>query len=680
MGVGDKQVCSGQPALFGGFDQYFNTQSTKMNAVRLICTGLLLLVATMYSLAQPIKYEIRPDGAFDITGSSVSLTNCYPAINSNSLKPLKIVITAKGSSKTIQYVLLDGILELNFNYQENALVIRPSLKGVKTKIDFVSILREARTTGVHQLYRTATQIMGQGGLHNWPTDKTDLSSCGPLTGLVPELGSTLVISTRDYSKYNAFTNVFPTNRYGGKKLIEVCIATEQLPVAALPAVYFTENESASQAMQCEANAVAQFMHVKNDKKQTYHWCSWYYSYYYLTEKMLSGYLTEFNTLKPRVPIQTVQIDAGYHPHVGDWLEPSEKFPNGLEPSINEIIANNYNAGIWIGPYMIGNRSKTYLAHPDWILRTMDGKPIINMAMYGEGRLWGGMDEEIYTLDTSNPAVMEYLRTVFRTFRKMGITFFKTDFMLYGAVDSHKVKRHTPGKTSLQYQREFFDMIRQEIGPESFWLGCIAPYAPMLGYADGMRVSADISPNWQGGKSMFDESKGAQHINNIWWQNDPDAIILREKYNDMTDEEARSMILWIGMLGGMINTSDLFREIPADRTALFRFIEPSDTKLTATFPFINKPEKLDILVKNYPLRKSVAILFANLTEETVMATYTLKRLTGISAGTCYSWSEKSSETLGIKSDITLTLNPHESKLIYVAPDGNSPKGMNLGGKQ
>lgn len=133
-----------------------------MNAVKLICTGLLLLAATIYAFAQPIKYDIRPDGTFDITGSSVRLTNCYPAINNSSLKPLKLIITTTDSSKTIQYVLLDGIFELNFSYQENALVVKTVLEGIKTKIDFVSILREARTTGVHKLYRTATQIMGQG--------------------------------------------------------------------------------------------------------------------------------------------------------------------------------------------------------------------------------------------------------------------------------------------------------------------------------------------------------------------------------------------------------------------------------------------------------------------------------------------------------------------------------------
>jgi len=111
---------------------------------------------------------------------------------------------------------------------------------------------------------------------------------------------------------------------------------------------------------------------------------------------------------------------------------------------------------------------------------------------------------------------------------LGITFFKTDFMLYGSESSAHVKRFTPGKTSFEYQHELLTMIRQEIGNESYWLGCIAPFAPMIGYCDGMRISADTRPMWEGGKNMFDETIGAQHINNVWWQNDPDAIILREK--------------------------------------------------------------------------------------------------------------------------------------------------------
>ena len=73
-----------------------------------------------------------------------------------------------------------------------------------------------------------------------------------------------------------------------------------------------------------------------------------------------------------------------------------------------------------------------------------------MSYYGEDWLWGTMIEEIYTFDTSNPEAMEYLRQVFRALKKMGISFSKTDFMLYGAESSDNVKRHTPGKTSIEY--------------------------------------------------------------------------------------------------------------------------------------------------------------------------------------------------------------------------------------
>jgi len=44
-------------------------------------------------------------------------------------------------------------------------------------------------------------------------------------------------------------------------------------------------------------------------------------------------------VNPPVNIQTLQIDGGYHPHVGDWLEPSTKFPNGFQPSVKEILAS-----------------------------------------------------------------------------------------------------------------------------------------------------------------------------------------------------------------------------------------------------------------------------------------------------------------------------------------------------
>ncbi len=628
--------------------------------------------------AQSIKAIVRPDGTFDIVGTTIKITNCYPALENQSLKPISVKIAEKGNVKTIYYQLRQGSVELQFGNEGKSLAVNIKVIGLPAIPEMISVLRDGEVTGAGKIYRTSSQIMGNGGIKEWPKDKMDYSSCSGITGLIADSGASMVISTRNYKKFISYTNILPTEKNGGKKLVEACISTEKISTANIPTFYFTENISAFEAMKNEAAEAGKVMGVKNDKPQSYHWCSWYYAYYHLTDKMLSEYLQGFKKMNPPVDIQTIQIDAGYHPHAGDWLEPSHRFPNGLQASVKEIVEHGYKAGIWIGPYMVGNKSKVYLEHPNWIIRNLDGSPLIQMAFYAEDRLWGAMDEEIYCLDTSNPEVMAHLRNVFRTLKKMGITFFKTDFMLNGAMSSNSIKRFTPGKTSLEYQSEFFDMIRQEIGPESFWLGCIAPFGPMVGYADAMRISADIRPNWEGGTSMFEETKGNQHINNVWWQNDPDAMIIREKYSQLNATETKSMALWMGMLGGVINTSDLFYDIPKERTALFQFLEPNNNKLTCYFPFLNAADKIEVLVRKYN-DKSWAVLFTNRQEEKMSASYAVKSLVGIASANCTDWDESKALKLGLKNELSISLKPHESKLIYIATDETSPVGMTLGGK-
>ena len=643
---------------------------------------ILLFLCIAFSgiaMSQSIQSIIHKDGSFDLIGTSVKITNCYPALDNQSVKVLGVRISEKGNVKTIQYNLIEGMLELQFGYEGNALTIKTKLNGQTTIPEIISPLHDAVVIGANRVYRTPWGISGMGGIKDWPESSLSFNDCSSITGLLPDSGTTLVISTRDYKKYASFTNTYPTQMNGGKKLIDVCIKTEKVSVDDIPTFYFTEHLVAYDAMRNEATEAAKLMGVKKDKPQSFHWCSWYYSYFHLSNEMVTDYLKGFKRVSPEVGIQTFQIDAGYFPHVGDWLEPSFQFPNGIQASVKEIIANNYKAGIWIGPYMVGNKSKLFASHPDWILRRNDGSPIIQMSFYGEDNLWGAMDEEIYVLDTSNPAVMDYLRSVFRAFKQMGITFFKTDFMFWGAEASNQVKRFTPGKTTNEYQREFFDMIRQEIGPESYWLGCIAPFPVMLGYVDGMRVAGDISPKWEANINMFDETRGAQHINNVWWQNDPDAMIIRSKYNQLTDKETESIAHWVGMLGGVINTSDLFHEIPKERVDLFRFLEPGSTKYTSRMPFVTTSGKLEVLVRQYPEKKSWAVFFLNRKDEKVTETFSLKSLVGREKSVCFDWNSMGAKELGTMGTLNVELNPHESRLIYVSEDGKSPEKMTLGGK-
>jgi len=653
-----------------------NNRPGRLVQIILFCAMVMIPAGI---IAQPVSFEVYVDGTYDINGSTVSLKKCYPAMDGHSLRPLAVKVSEENDRAIIKYTLPGGFLELTISKKGDAVVINTRIDGEGIAAASFSPVGGAEVHGAKRFYRSPWAIAADAGIRDWPTERKRETSHS-ITGLIPADGNTLVVSTRDYRRFYSSASLFPAGLTHDFKSIEIAIHTEMIPATRLPAIFITENESAYQAMRNEAKEVALVMDARNLTPQTYHWCSWYYAYYYLTEEKLFDYIDGFETLEPRVPIQTVQIDVGYFPHVGDWLEPNSNFPRGLEASVKKIKEHDYRAGIWVGPYMVGNRSKLYRENPGWVLRNNDGSMAHMITFYEEDRLWGAMDEEFYLLDTSNPEVMDYLRHVFRTFREMGFTFFKTDFMFWGAKPSHQVQRHTPGKTSAEYQRELYEMIREEIGPESFWLGCISNYAPMIGVVDAMRISWDIGADWSYAGNFFQEVQGQQYFNNIWWQNDPDAIILRSQFNHMADHEIETLALYMGMLGGAVNTSDLFHKIPEKFLDIFRYLEPGDEKKTATFPFIGEPGNIDVLLRELQPGSGWAVLFVNRENAVSTDVWSMESLIGETNATCYNWHTGGHENLGVLGELVIKLEPRHSRLLYISVDGHSPKGINFAGKK
>ena len=86
------------------------------------------------------------------------------------------------------------------------------------------------------------------------------------------------------------------------------------------------------------------------------------------------YLEGFSQLACSKEIRYFQLDVGYCTSIGDWLEPSERFPEGLEEAFQEIKKAGYIPGIWVGAFMVGNRSRLYGEHPDWVLHDWEGNP------------------------------------------------------------------------------------------------------------------------------------------------------------------------------------------------------------------------------------------------------------------------------------------------------------------
>jgi hypothetical protein len=223
-------------------------------------------------------------------------------------------------------------------------------------------------------------------------------------------------------------------------------------------------------------------------------------------------------------------------------------------------------------------------------------------------------------------------------------------------------------------------IREEIGQETFWLGCIAPFFPFLGYADGMRIGGDVGSRWSGGfnpQSMLVESVGNQYFNNVFWQNDPDAILLRDFHIDLTETEVTSLALWQGILGGVINTSDPLHEIAPRRLALWRFLRPGPEKWAATLPYFGRSRRLLVAARALPGGATAALAF-NTSDERVTERLSVEDLTGAAERAAWRWSPGGASALGRRTALYPELAAHESALYYLSPDAPPPAALSLGG--
>lgn len=73
-------------------------------------------------------------------------------------------------------------------------------------------------------------------------------------------------------------------------------------------------------------------------------------------------------------IELFVVDDGWfhgrdddHAGLGDWWPDEKKFPNGLQPLIEQVNALGMEFGLWIEPEMVNPNSELYRAHPDWVI-------------------------------------------------------------------------------------------------------------------------------------------------------------------------------------------------------------------------------------------------------------------------------------------------------------------------
>jgi len=523
-------------------------------------------------------FRLYKDGSFDIILGSIALNGVYPMIDSVPLRPLRTEVSDCGAV----FTLAEGVFE--YLIEGNTLKCRISgLKGVHD----VSPVGSARICGCTKAFRQGFGIGGPSGFIS--TEETFESDA------VIAIGNDACCATihaADNSRYRIHYRV-------GNGLLNAFIDLEGVDPGEnwLPVLKFNGGDDFSSAMRYCACDIAETMHARTPEKPAFHWCSWYYLYHCLDQQTLDEYLDGFNKYRDIAPFRYIQVDAGYFPSCGDWLEYSPRFPKGLKGAADAIKTACYEPGIWIGPFMVGDESKLFREHPDWMLKDINGEYVSLWRQYNEPKPWGYRDSDYYILDTSHPDAMEYILNVFRSMRAMGYTMYKTDFLLWGIHDSSKVIRHTPGKTSFEYFRELMYGIRDAIGEESSWLGCVGPFMPALGHVDMMRIGGDVGAQWDdnvfGPVNMIQEIHADQYFSNVYWQNDPDAVLLRDFHIHLKPNQVEALAILQAMSGGVITTSDPVHEISEDRRRLLDLIRPSYIT-HAKFPYWHEKRDEEII--------------------------------------------------------------------------------------
>lgn len=316
------------------------------------------------------------------------------------------------------------------------------------------------------------------------------------------------------------------------------------------------------------------------------WCSWYS---FARDTTAEEVTQNVEVMKSRLKgLKYVQIDDGYQPAMGDWLDQGKSFGGNVQGVLKFIRDSGFEPALWVAPFIASTNSRLLREHPDWFVKNSEGKPMPASEVTFGG--WG--DGGWYCLDGTHPAVQHHLESVFRVMREQwGCSYFKLDANFWGAV--HGGHFYDPKATRVEAYRRGMEAIRRATA-DAFILGCNHPIWPSLGLIDGSRSSGDIARNWKTVSTCMQQAMDRNWQNGRLWWNDPDAVLLEDRATgtmagSLTEEEFRFHATSAYASGGLILSGDDLTTMTPHRMAMLRNLVPP----TAVAAVFDNPATLEI---------------------------------------------------------------------------------------
>jgi alpha-galactosidase len=335
------------------------------------------------------------------------------------------------------------------------------------------------------------------------------------------------------------------------------------------------------------------------------WCSWYCFGPNVTADQV---LANLDVIARDIPgLKYIQIDDGYQPAMGDWLETGAAFGGNVQSVLKQIRSKGFEPAIWVAPFIAEAGSRLFKEHPGWFVRDDNGEPLrADRVTFGGWRRgpW-------YALDGTHLEAQSHLTRVFRTMRQeWDCSYFKLDANFWGAI--HGGRFHDPRATRVDAYRRGMQAVLKGAG-DAFILGCNHPIWPSLGLIHGSRSSNDIRRTWDRIATTARQNLMRNWQNGTLWWNDPDAVVLT---GDLPEEEFRFHATAIYAAGGMILSGDDLTTISPSRMAMLRKLQPPTAQAAR---FVDDTLQVGMM----PMPNGVAVALLNWDDQARELSFTLR---------------------------------------------------------
>ena len=258
----------------------------------------------------------------------------------------------------------------------------------------------------------------------------------------------------------------------------------------------------------------------------------------------------------------ILLDDGYQRAAGDW-DTNARFPRGHRWLTNEIHARGFDAGLWIAPFAVTERSGVPAAHPEWLATEAAARSPLLMDTRDA---WGG---RVFALDGAHPGVREWLfELAHRVTREWGYDHVTVDYLAWAAKSGGIV--HHGGRTHAEAYRMGLEAFRDGLGGARL-LATGAPLQHAVGLVDAMRVGTARTPTWDALKTLARATALRSFYHRRVWLNDPDCLVVRPP---LAENEAQVWATIVAMAGGVTLCADDLVHLPTDRLPVLQRAIPA----------------------------------------------------------------------------------------------------------